>query len=316
MGRLYGLDALRGMAALVVLFMHVFGFAAGHLAVDFFFMLSGFVIARTYETRLKGRSIGAGRFLIGRYRRLWPTMAAGASMGLAFYLAAGGSPAGGLGAYICALVLIPGSATLPYLLNLPAWSIFYELLANGLHGLVFARLRSRILAGLLVALAGLLLAAFHSVGYPRILTVTSFEMQLWVIPRALFSYVAGILLFRLIGDRQVVAIPLGIGLVALPAYAVLVAVQPFDYWPLPFIFIIAPLMIMSGLSRTAAPGMLIWLGDISFPLYALHLPVIQAAALLGGGPVLALSLSLLLAALWVLAGRSVTPFARPLTLTG
>ena len=205
---------------------------------------------------------------------------------------------------------------MPYLLNLPAWSIFYELLANGLHGLIFARLRSRVLAGLLVGLAALFLAAFHTVGFPRILPVTSLEMQLWVIPRALLGYVAGILLFRLIGDRPVPAIPLGFGLIALPAYAVLVAVHPFGYWPLPFIFIIAPLMIVSGLGRTATPQVLIWLGDISFPLYALHFPVIQAVALLGGGPVLALSLSLLLAASWVLASRSVTRPARPLAPTG
>jgi len=75
-------------------------------------------------------------------------------------------------------------------------------------------------------------------------------------------------------------------------------------------------MIVSGLARTAAPQVLIWLGDISFPLYALHVPVIQAVALLGGGPVLALSLSLLLAASWVLASRSVTRPARPLASTG
>ena len=96
MDRLYGLDALRGMAAMVVLFMHVFGFAAGHLAVDFFFMLSGFIMARTYEPRLQGRTIGAGQFLMGRYRRLGPAMAAGASTGLAIYLAAGGNRADGL----------------------------------------------------------------------------------------------------------------------------------------------------------------------------------------------------------------------------
>ena len=62
------LDGLRGVAALLVIWYHVFeGFAFagggmitfinhGYLAVDFFFMLSGFVISYAYDDRL-GKSI-------------------------------------------------------------------------------------------------------------------------------------------------------------------------------------------------------------------------------------------------------------------
>ena len=59
------LDGLRGAAALMVVWYHVFeGFAFaegssittfnhGYLGVDFFFMLSGFVIAYAYNNRWK-----------------------------------------------------------------------------------------------------------------------------------------------------------------------------------------------------------------------------------------------------------------------
>ena len=57
------LDALRGVAAVIVIWYHVFegfasgprdqGFNHGYLAVDFFFMLSGFVIGYAYDDRLR-----------------------------------------------------------------------------------------------------------------------------------------------------------------------------------------------------------------------------------------------------------------------
>jgi len=65
--RLYGLDLLRGVAALIVLVMHVAGFAGGHLAVDFFFMLSGFVMTRTYDQRLREGRIAPLRFVAMRF---------------------------------------------------------------------------------------------------------------------------------------------------------------------------------------------------------------------------------------------------------
>ena len=77
-----GLDGLRGMAALFVAmrhisFFHNLGVHGGYLAVDLFFVLSGFVIANAYEARLAS-GLSAKRFLALRYVRLWPVYAAGA----------------------------------------------------------------------------------------------------------------------------------------------------------------------------------------------------------------------------------------------
>ena len=78
--RFRSLDAWRGVCALlVVLFhaptLHVFkdaaGFANLQLCVDFFFVLSGFVISHAYRGRLRQGADGL-KFMLARLRRLWP----------------------------------------------------------------------------------------------------------------------------------------------------------------------------------------------------------------------------------------------------
>lgn len=88
------LDGLRGVAALLVLWYHVhegFAFASGapiigsinygYLAVDFFFMLSGFVIGYAYDDRLH-RSMSLGNFARRRLIRLHPMVVFGALLGV------------------------------------------------------------------------------------------------------------------------------------------------------------------------------------------------------------------------------------------
>src|SRR5687767_7533187 len=88
MGRLYGLDALRGVAALLVAIGHLlatYGLpslgCSGAFCVSLFFMLSGFVMTRTYEQRMR-EGLGTGRFMFLRYKRLFLPMAVGSSVGL------------------------------------------------------------------------------------------------------------------------------------------------------------------------------------------------------------------------------------------
>src|SRR5688572_19588360 len=78
--RFVALDSWRGVCALLVALFHVpIGgvmrdcalIANGYLFVDFFFVLSGFVIATVYEDRLQD-SKATWRFLLRRFGRLWP----------------------------------------------------------------------------------------------------------------------------------------------------------------------------------------------------------------------------------------------------
>lgn len=87
------LDGLRGVAALLVLFYHIFeglSFAAGgtpitvinhgYLAVDFFFILSGFVISYAYDDRW-GKTMTTGNFFKRRLIRLHPMIIMGVILG-------------------------------------------------------------------------------------------------------------------------------------------------------------------------------------------------------------------------------------------
>ena len=93
------LDGLRGVAALLVVFYHIFeglSFAAGgtpittinhgYLAVDFFFILSGFVIGYAYDDRL-GKTMTTCNFFKRRLIRLHPMIIMGVILGaIAFFI--------------------------------------------------------------------------------------------------------------------------------------------------------------------------------------------------------------------------------------
>lgn len=270
---------MRGLAAIVVVAFHLgLPIQGAHLAVDFFFMLSGFVMARTYEARLRSGELGGLRFLVGRYRRLWGWMALGTGIGLVAVWGQHGF-SGDLGvAAILMLAMLPAfnlPAT-PYLLNLPLWSIVYELLANAAHGLGLARMGRAGIAILAALCAAGLGWAIATAGFPR----GGFAEYHWlVLLRVGTAYALGILIYRWWGDTPPLQVPLALAFAALPAYVLAVWVWPWQWAPLVFILLLAPLMMFGGMrARFVSPGALEsagLLGTISFPLYALHYPAIQ-----------------------------------------
>jgi peptidoglycan/LPS O-acetylase OafA/YrhL len=149
------------MAALLVALMHadhVYGddhlFVSAGLMVDFFFMLSGFVMACTYEDQMRSQ-MGPLPFVALRFRRLWAPVAIGVGIGFILYLLFGTAiPAA---AYLLALglLMLPNLLlpTEPFPLNPPQWSITYELVGNFLHAWLLWRLDVGRLALLLAACA-------------------------------------------------------------------------------------------------------------------------------------------------------------------
>ncbi len=91
---LKALDGARGIAALAVMLYHV-GSAAGggtwlpgaFLAVDLFFLLSGFVVARSYERRLRTGAMTLRAFVWARAVRLYPLYLAASMVGMAYFAA-------------------------------------------------------------------------------------------------------------------------------------------------------------------------------------------------------------------------------------
>jgi peptidoglycan/LPS O-acetylase OafA/YrhL len=309
------------MAALFVALMHaehVFGdgdlFIAAGLMVDFFFMLSGFVMARTYEDRM-GSDLGPRQFLMLRARRLWAPIAIGVVIGLFLYLRLGTSAAPA--AYLTALglLMLPNLLlpTEPFPFNPPQWSISYELIGNFLHAGLLWRLDVRKLA-LVLAVCAIVLFIWPWMDIRE--TPWSLAQAL---ARLMFSYTAGVLIWRVLGDRP--RLPLWIAFVGLSlTLPISTLAQPFVGSQILnlIVMLVMPVILIAGLTpitgriagRVAAVA-----GALSFPLYAVHSPTLMLVHVLGGPKWLAFTLSLALAAL-ISALVEKKLFTKPLAARG
>lgn len=273
--RIEGLDALRGIAAVLVMLFHVeFAFALAphfqraYLSVDFFFLLSGVVMARQYE----GRFPGVGSFLRKRLARLWPTMAVGALLGtMAFAWQM--PPLGAAMACLMGLLLVPwlGSEKGLFPLNPPAWSIVFELFANALHAALLHRLPVRWLALIAAGCAAGLGLTAHSldVGIDR-------STVLLGLPRVLMSYALGVAMWR--QRRRLPQVPGWVGLAILPGTIAALPLLPLSpvAGDLAFALLVSPLAMIAGLAPLGrGRAVLTLLGWLSFPLYAVHYPVLM-----------------------------------------
>lgn len=144
----------------------------GYLAVDFFFILSGFVVGYAYDDRWTKMTVR--EFLTRRLVRLQPMVVIGALIGAVMFYTQG-CPVWDVSAVPVAMLLVatlmnafmipatPGAEIRGvgemYPLNGPAWSLFFEYIGNVLYALFIRRLSTRALA-VLVAAAGCGLAAF------------------------------------------------------------------------------------------------------------------------------------------------------------
>ncbi len=281
------LDGLRGFAALAVLVYHlghwftVPQMAAGAgLAVDFFFCLSGYVLAMVYRQRLNA-NWSFSEFLKARLIRSMPLIILGTLIS-AFYVAFRmlvRHQAEGHEALSIATML--GLANLPYLsapkmiggpqvfpLNGPQYSLFLEILVNVLWASSMA-LRGRT-ASIAFTIVGLLGVAIFGLGGDETATF-------WTgLPRVLGSFYLGTLAFDAGPWIRARLAPLFPGVLAMTAI--------LFFWPhalsmpvkLLWIAVLSPALVISGASfrlpEQARPAMLM-LGRLSYPLYALQYPL-------------------------------------------
>ena len=287
------LDALRGIAALAVLQFHtyhLFGaqlFPFGYLSVDFFFMLSGFVLTYAYQAKLDA-GLRTTSFLKVRCIRLYPVYVLGLLLGFAFFLLQNryGKVHAGRGYFLSTLVLgllvLPrtGSGTAgmlaPFPFDFPTWSLFSEAVANIVHAVLLRRRSTlALVAALLVAVVLLLPAVFHE----QTLNVGTRRDQVFaLVPRVLFPYIMGMLVFRLWNTRKLqLAIPSWVAFLCLLA----VLAIPFPaQWALihdlSALFLVLPaLLLVSASTEPSARynGVCRMIGAASYPLYVLHAPM-------------------------------------------
>jgi peptidoglycan/LPS O-acetylase OafA/YrhL len=278
--RLPLLDGLRGIAALCVLGFHlqeVFAFHGPfgrcYLFVDLFFLLSGFVLGLVAEPRLlAGKSWSA--FMASRWRRLWPMIAVGAAIG-AIAFSSGHDPWTTLLFLALAVTMIPIllSSYEPYPLNGPQWSLLMELMVNLLHGVLLVRLSQRRLI--------LLTAAF---GSALLVVIVRDSGNFWLLAelRVAFSYSLGLVFAR--WRRQGGLRPSARVDWRLPILLAAGAVLALPYLPMTktfgdvlMIFGIFPLAFLGAVVArppTACERGLLALGRLSYPLYAVHFPLV------------------------------------------
>jgi peptidoglycan/LPS O-acetylase OafA/YrhL len=300
------LDGLRGSAAFLIVIFHLFNYSFGfhgpwalvkhaYLAVDFFFALSGFVVAYAYDDRWMRMT--TLQFFRIRLIRLHPLVLIGATLGLLGYLLDPFSKMMNRGplsmvllAYFTSLLLLPsppiaGRHNESQALNGPAWSLMQEYLGNIAYALILRRLRT-VTLWIVFAISGLaLIWVANSKGsldggwdYPNI----------WMAPlRLTVSFVLGLWLYR-IHDR--IRMP-KIGLLFLSIVLVVCFQMPkflkagaldwngiYDGACVLFLF---PLIILCGAHSNAGTGMIRlckFSGRLSYPLYITHIVFVYVLA--------------------------------------
>ena len=304
------LDGLRGVAALMVVIFHTFeGYGPGnrfiqpinhgYLAVDFFFLLSGFVVAYAYDDRWG--KMTQWEFYKRRLIRLQPMVIVGSIIGaIFFYLQR--SPTFPLIAttpvWKMLVVMVVGFTLIPLLpsmdirgwqemhpLNGPAWSLFWEYVANILYAVGLRKLSNKAL-GVLVFLAGVFLVHLAVMGGRGDViggwAVDIREMHIGA-ARLLYPFFAGILLQRL-GKRIHVKGAFGLcSLMLIVIFAIPRIGGPAHVWMNGLyesfcIIVLFPVIVSMGAGDEVTGRISIkvckFFGEISYPLYITHYPLI------------------------------------------
>ena len=312
------LDGLRGVAALLVVCYHIFeGFSFaeltnaagdglirtlnhGYLAVDFFFMLSGFVISYAYDDRFT--SMGTLGFFRRRLVRLHPMLLIGVLIGVATFVAQGrvtwsGETIGWEWIALSALLacfMIPALPGLGYEvrgngetfpLNGPSWSLFFEYIGNIVYALILRRLNKAWLA-VVVALTGLgwawfaltNVSGYGSMGVGWTIDTVNFGGGML---RMLFPFSLGMLLARHFKPLYVRGVFAWCSLALLVLFSVpyIEGLSPVclnSVYELFCLVVAFPLVVWIGASGTAGSGKSSYvcnmLGQLSYPLYIIHYP--------------------------------------------
>lgn len=273
--RFLALDALRGLAAFAVMGLHADGHIArvlthGRLAVDFFFVLSGFVLAHAY-----GEDSSALGFFRARLTRLYPMYLAGILLGVIELALRGGSVvdlAAMVGPALLFLPSIPVGAVYLYPLDAPAWSLLSELVANALWFPARRRMKGALGVGVLIAGAVAVLVVDATLG--RVGGGAMWNNILAGFARVGFGFTAGTLLYQV--WRRAAVRPRVPGWVAvLLLGAVLATPVPAIFEPLGVLLV--PAVVYLGACAQPVAGwasLSRWLGDISYPVYTIHVPII------------------------------------------
>jgi peptidoglycan/LPS O-acetylase OafA/YrhL len=297
--RFHLLDGLRGLAAVVVILWHLPGalhFASlhnGFLAVDFFFCLSGFVIAFSYERRLQS-TMGWISFVRARLIRLYPLYFLGMLFGAACLCFDIGAHNVGEAWRFLLVLFLKGALFIPmtsssagmfaFPLNDPSWSLSFELAANLLIAWLVVKRLARTPALICITILSLATLTHYcsSLGLQVGWSTRPFDFPLGF-ARVLLSFTIGVLLLRL--SRAFPLRRLQSGSACLVPCAALLLLL-FAPWPwmqsttaqLVLVAVVIPGIIYSAAHLSPPPFLqsaCTVAGEISYPLYILHRQILH-----------------------------------------
>jgi peptidoglycan/LPS O-acetylase OafA/YrhL len=304
------LDGLRGIAALVILVFHILEthtiytdknliIGHGYLAVDFFFALSGFVIGYAYDDRWG--KISFGIFIKRRLVRLHPMVVFGMIFGaLLFYFGASTAypliaetPVWKVFLYmLLGILLIPTPPSIDirgwkemHTLDAPVWSLFFEYIANILYALFIRKFSNRALSILvfLSACATVYLTVFVRGDVAGGWTLNGEHMQTGFI-RLMYPFFSGLLLYRISKPTHIKNTFLWCSFLLITVLSVPHIGAKGHYsmmnglYEAAIIIFVFPLIVYFGASsevkRKYIPEICKFLGDMSYPIYLIHYPLI------------------------------------------
>lgn len=283
------LDGLRGVAAISVALGHFhLGQRAGFfshagLAVDFFLFLSGFVISLAYQSKLE-QGLSLKDFFIMRIMRLYPMIFVGTIIGISLSNSDnfimnetnGGSFVLMRVAFFQFFMIPFATPNSSFLLNFVFWSLFWEIFLNALHAVAARWLsKTNVLIIFAAALLGLVsvAAAFDTVfvGFGAGWNFLAGGVRLG------FCYVGGIAMFRFRARISAIMPKLPFVIVAAGLFALLALPFKVDH-PAEGVLMLAlalPIMLALGIVGTDGGFAARALGTLSYPLYAIHAPIVS-----------------------------------------
>lgn len=250
----------------------------GYFAVSLFFVLSGFILAYTYEGAMNGGR-QARDFWVARFARVYPVYLL--ALALAFPFSWDVTPRQRFAVLAMIQSWMPWSPYLARAWNFPAWSLSVEaffylcfpILLPALNRLTVARLRALAVALLALIAAGNLAQPIEN--WPRASWVVAryVPLPLLRLPEFAVGMALGLLFLRAPKWKNS-----GIVSVAMAALAVAWLCLPVGRWGsavvAPFAALIVSLAYPGGpLARLLSTRVLILLGGASYAVYLLQLPV-------------------------------------------
>jgi len=298
------LDAIRGVAALFVVIRHLSDFFGGiqfphsHLAVDLFFVMSGFVLSAAYDKDLVSGKLSTTNFLKIRAVRLYPLYFMGTALFFIgeLLLSVFGSLHGSIhhpGTFnidllfevLLGLLLIPspvpGISLFP--LNGPSWSIFFEVITNGFYARFREYLTKKMMLYVLgVSGGGLVISVFLM---SNLDFGNTWQNSFGGLPRVFYSFTAGLMVYRIHQNIRIKIQFNNLNTLLVLSLVIMLLGFPItlytEFYELIVVLVIFPILVLTASFVEPTPNaklgkIFATMGLTSYAIYILQAPFIWA----------------------------------------